>query len=62
MLREWRNRFRLREVRFMTFIRLLGLTEQRIAAIRNQQESFEQVKTLIEDNDGKLIGAWLTRG
>ncbi len=46
----------------MTFIRLLGLTEQRIAAIRNQQESFEQVKTLIEDNDGKLIGAWLTRG
>ena len=46
----------------MTFIRLLRLTEQGINAIRNQQIALNEVTQLIEDNGGKLLGAWFTQG
>ncbi len=46
----------------MTFIRLLRLTEQGIKALRDQQSATEEISKLIEDNGGKLIGAWFTQG
>ena len=46
----------------MTFIRLLKLTERGIKAIGKQKESFAEVQKIIEDNGGKLVGAWFTQG
>ena len=46
----------------MTFIRLLRLTEQGIKALRDQQSAMNEISSLIEDNGGKLIGAWFTQG
>tara|TARA_B100000575_G_C22489675_1_gene322759 strand:- start:34 stop:381 length:348 start_codon:yes stop_codon:yes gene_type:complete len=46
----------------MTFFRLLKLTEQGIQALRNQKEAVEDITRIIQDNGGKLVGAWFTQG
>jgi len=46
----------------MTFIRLLNLTDQGLAALRDQRGTMNEVNQIIEDNGGKLVGAWFTQG
>jgi uncharacterized protein with GYD domain len=46
----------------VTFIRLLKLTEQGIKALRDQQSAMNDIMKLIEDNGGKMVGAWFTQG
>jgi uncharacterized protein with GYD domain len=46
----------------MTFIRLLKLTEQGIQALRDQQNAMNDITKIIEDNGGKMVGAWFTQG
>ena len=46
----------------MTFIRLLKLTDQGLQALRDQRGAMDEVNKIIEDNGGKLVGAWFTQG